>query len=292
MNSGQLSHLALRQPALTSSLQELDTCAHKRNHTRRYDDVKQLFSLRSASDNCADPRNISSVGETMSRGEVLVALRRQSGMSQGAAAAKAGVHISTVVRAEKDGRSDEETLEALAGVYGLTLPELYERIRTSRRPVIGGASKEVKHEADHLSLDVYDGYVKNDLPVIAEGEASPQGELFWDASEGRPLIEAEEWTSRPFDLKDPKAYAIKVRGDSMLPVFAPGMLLIVSPNAHVKAKQGDNAYVQLHSGERLIKRVRKQAGGWILESYNRAYDTRFVPVDEVGSVHRIVYAKF
>jgi transcriptional regulator with XRE-family HTH domain len=232
------------------------------------------------------------VPKSWTLGDTLRWLRDERDWSQKDLADRAGVGLRTVIRMEgKDGANYEMvSIEAVAGAFGLSAPALLAFTPFVARDA--GREVDPEHEADHLSLDVYDGYVKNDLPVIAEGEASFQGELFWDASEGRPLIEAEEWTSRPFDLKDPKAYAIKVRGDSMLPVFAPGMLLIVSPNAHVKAKQGDNAYVQLHSGERLIKRVRKQAGGWILESYNRAYDTRFVPVDEVGSVHRIVYAKF
>lgn len=234
-----------------------------------------------------DPRHV---------GRVVRSLRRAKGWSQMRLAQAAGLHLNTVSAYELEARPGTEraTLGKLATALGYTEGEVWAMV-----PLLDDegalplalAGRPPVAEAERLSLDVYDGYVKNDLPIIAEGEASPQGALFWDAAEGRPLIEADEWTSRPFDLKDPRAYAIKVRGDSMRPVFTPGMLLIVSPNAPVKAR-GDNAYVQLHNGERLVKYVRKQQGGWILESHNSAYDTRFVPTDEVGTLHRIVYAKF
>lgn len=64
---------------------------------------------------------------------------------------------------------------------------------------------------------------------------------------------------------------------------------IVSPNAVVKT--GACAYVELLSGERLIKRVHKQPGGWNLESLNTAHAPRFVRQDEIGVMHKIVYGR-
>jgi transcriptional regulator with XRE-family HTH domain len=221
-------------------------------------------------------------------GLVIRDARQKAGLMQAELAELAGVTGETISRIERGVVTPTvDTLVAISRAVGADEGEMLLAFVGLQEP--GRARSRV--EGERLPIDVYDGYIKHDIPVIAEGSASPQGELFWDIAEGKPLVEADDWTSRPFDLKDPNAYAVRVRGDSMTPVFHPGMLIIVSPNAPVKTK-GDNAYVQLHNGERLIKYVRKQKGGWILESHNRAYDTRFVAGDEVGSMHRVVYAKF
>lgn len=233
---------------------------------------------------CDNARQMAGALVGWTVGDVVRRLREQRGWSQSELAERAGVHKNSVGRIENhDGDPKEGTLRAIAGAFELELDRLYGMVPRPAPPA--------RQEAEPLDVDVYTGYVKDDLPVITEGDASPRGELLRDIEEGRALRDVEHWTSRPFDVRDQQAYAIKVRGDSMLPVFEPGMVLIVSPNTPVKVR-GDNAYVQLHNGERLVKRVRRQEGGWILESYNRAYETRFVPADEVGSVHRIVYAKF
>jgi phage repressor protein C with HTH and peptisase S24 domain len=75
----------------------------------------------------------------------------------------------------------------------------------------------------------------------------------------------------------------------MLPVFKPGMTLIVSPN--VPVNDGDEVYVQLLSGERLIKIARRVSDGWLLESTNPAYEPRFVQKSEVGAIHPVLYAR-
>ncbi len=54
---------------------------------------------------------------------------------------------------------------------------------------------------------------------------------------------------------------------------------------------GAFAYVELVSGERLIKRVHRQPGGWNLESLNAAHPPRFVQEAEVGIIHKIMYGR-
>lgn len=217
----------------------------------------------------------------MSRGEVIAALRQKHGISsQGKLGELAGLHLTTVARAENDGPSDDATLTAIARVFGMDLPDFYETVKRSRRATL---------EADRIDLDVAAGYKKEDIPVVAEGEASPQGALFWNVDEGKPLIEADEWMSRPGDVTDPRAYAVRVRGDSMVPAYYPGMRLIVTPNIPVKS--GHRVYVELHGGERLIKVARRLRNGWLLESLNPVYESREVSDEEVGTMHKIAYAK-
>lgn len=84
--------------------------------------------------------------------------------------------------------------------------------------------------------------------------------------------------SRPYDIKDPKAYGVKVVGDSMIPMFRPGRKVVVSPNLPVV--HGAPVYIQLLSGERLVK-IARRAPGWMLESINPAYEPQFVKKAEI-----------
>ena len=88
-----------------------------------------------------------------------------------------------------------------------------------------------------------------DIPVVAEGDTLPDGITWDERAQERP--EVLWWLSRPGDLDDPKAYGIQIRGDSMLPAYRPNMIAIVSPELEVRA--GDEVYVQLASGECLVR---------------------------------------
>lgn len=200
----------------------------------------------------------------------------------------------SVVSAWENGRRglpETPTLFRLAKALNTSIDELlagvdrgYDLIRHASTGVHGGALDDVEGEIEDVS-----GYQKFSIPVIAEGDASPEG-LFW-SDEGVKLIEAEEWMSRPNDpaVKDPRCYGVKVRGDSMEPVLRPGMKVIVSPNLAVG--DGDWGYVQLKNGERLIKLVHRHPAGYTLESLNRNYPARFVARDEVAQIHRIAYLR-
>lgn len=142
-------------------------------------------------------------------------------------------------------------------------------------------------EAVVMDDDVGAGYLRNDIPVIAEGDASPGPNLFWD-EEGLKS-DVEDRISRPYDVRDQRAYGVRVRGDSMVPRYRPGEVLVVSP--HTPVEDGDEVYVALLSGERLLKIARKSPGGWILESENRAYPARFVKKGEVGTMHPILWIR-
>lgn len=208
---------------------------------------------------------------------VLRARREERGWQQEELAEAAGIHPVTYSRIES-GRTTNtgvDTMEKLAKALGLSLAELYADIPNA--------------EAVRDGVDISDGYKPKSIPVVAEGEASPAGQVFWDAAAGTPLIDVEEWMSRPFDVTDPRAYGVRVRGDSMVPAYYPGMLLVVTPNTPVKS--GARVYVELHNGEHLVKVARRQAAGWILESLNPAYEPRYVADHEVATMHKIAYAR-
>jgi phage repressor protein C with HTH and peptisase S24 domain len=204
-------------------------------------------------------------------GDRIRSLREQKGWSQEFLGQRADLNKETVNRVELGANVRFDTYVKLAAALETSVAELF----AERDDVQPG------------TVDVAD-YVPDDLPVIAEGEASPQGALFWD-DEGRLLPRITDRISRPAGLRDPRAYGVRVRGDSMRPKYEPGDVLVVSPNLPVRT--GLRCYVELKTGERLVKQVRKTMGGWMLESINQAYEPREVRDDEIVVMHRILWAR-
>ena len=220
-------------------------------------------------------------------GDVVRKLRDRRAWTQDELASKAGINKETVVRFERgDGDFRSVTIRGIAAALETTVERIYASVGSDAMTGPIGASGE--HSVEPGTIDV-SGYRKDDLPVIAEGEANPQGHLLWP-DDGTIPSEVEDRITRPFDVKDPRAYGVKVRGDSMVPLYVPGAIVVVSPYDAVS--DGDRAYVQLLSGERLIKTVRKMpGGGWLLESFNPAYEPKMVEKSDVGAIHRIVWSR-
>lgn len=219
-------------------------------------------------------------------GDVIRKLRFERGWTIEELGERAGVNKATVSSIERgESNAREDTLARLAAAFGMTTAGIY---AATESPPKGNTG--VKPSVSNVEDGVIDvsHYTPNDIPVIAEGEASPQGTLFW-ASEGVLKNEVEDRISRPHDLADPRAFGVRVRGDSMLPVVKPGMVLIVSPNLPVI--DGEIVYVELLTGERLIKIARRVDGGWVLESANPAYSSRVVPANAIGAIFPVVYMK-
>lgn len=239
------------------------------------------------------PLAVASFGENLGR------IRREKGLTQDEVARRLGYVNQSQISAwerSKERLPAPETVARVAAAVGCTTADLlegvetpYDRLRASPSRVCeqGAQYAPLRHDVDDEFLDV-SGYRKDDIPVVAEGEACPQGELFW-AGEGKLKSDVEDRISRPYDVRDPKAYGVRVRGDSMMPAYKPGMVLVVSPNVPVKS--GDEVYVQLLNGERLLKVARKVPGGWMLESLNPAYEPRFVKRSEIGAMHPVLWAR-
>jgi len=224
-------------------------------------------------------------------GENLRRVREERGLSQKELAEKMGVGQGQLSNWESDRFGLPETGTVLRAAKALVCsvedllsgidPE-YAGHGTHTAGVIG------RGEAEPDFTDVSTGYKRDDIPMIAEGDASPQPGLFWE-EDGTLKSDIEDRISRPHDVTDPRAYGVKVRGDSMAPIYRPGMKLIVSPNT--PARDGDEVYVMLLNGERLLKIARKVPGGWMLESANPAYESRFVKKSEIGAMHPIIWSR-
>ena len=222
----------------------------------------------------------------VSLGQNIKRLRAAAGLStQRALADRLHVPQPQVSDWENDryGTLETHTLMKLAKVLRCSLDELlngvdpdYDQVREAR--------EATDFEPKRIDFGTDPTY---NIPVVAEGAATPAGVAWADGAP--PPGDIEGWIARPRDVADENAYAVRVRSDSMAPAYPPHTIAIVAPSRRVQ--DGDEAYVQLAPGERLIRLVRKTRGGYVLESYNHMYPARVVAQKDVLSMHVILYSR-
>jgi phage repressor protein C with HTH and peptisase S24 domain len=84
-------------------------------------------------------------------------------------------------------------------------------------------------------------------------------------------------------------YALQVQGDSMLPLYRDGDVLVVEPNAAIR--KGDRVVVRTTGGEVMAKvLVRRSVGGVELLSLNPEHPNREIPAGEIDFLARVVWA--
>ena len=122
------------------------------------------------------------------------------------------------------------------------------------------------------------------LPLIGYAQAGAAG-FFDDA--GYPV--GRGWDDIDFpDLRDPAAYALEVAGDSMMPVYRAGDVIVVSPAADIR--RGDRVVVKTRKGEVMAKQVLRQTAQKVeLGSLNPRHPTRSLEMSEVRWIARILW---
>ncbi|PDQ21495.1 DNA-binding protein [Mesorhizobium sanjuanii] len=154
-------------------------------------------------------------------------------------------------------------------------------------------------EATGASLDEFIGLVegrgkpgpgflpaqKSSVPLLGFAQAGAGG--FFDdagfpAGQGWDLIEIPARATET-------SYALQVQGDSMLPLYRNGDVLIVEPGA--ATRRGDRVVVKTNAGEVMAKVLDRQtAKSIVLVSLNPDHPDRDIPMRDVDWVARIVWA--
>ena len=124
------------------------------------------------------------------------------------------------------------------------------------------------------------------IPVIGYAQAGAEG-YFDDA--GYPV--GSGWDEVLFpDIGDPHAYAVEVSGDSMLPMYRDGDVLVVSPQAAENVRRGDRVVVRTTAGEVMVKELARISANRIeLKSLNAEHPDRMLKRDEVAWIARVVW---
>ena len=194
-------------------------------------------------------------------------LAARAGLSASGLAKRAGLDPTTFNKSKRvtpDGRarwpSTESVSKSLAAT-GATLDQFVALISDHARP-----SAE-------------------SVPLIGFAEAGAGG--YFDDS-GFPT--GKGWDAIPFPaVEDGHAYALEISGDSLLPAYRDGTIIIVSPAAPIR--RGDRVAAKTRDGEVTVKELkRKTAKTLELKSLNPEYADRTLAAEDVLWVARIVWA--
>ncbi|ANT49864.1 S24 family peptidase [Mesorhizobium amorphae] len=152
-------------------------------------------------------------------------------------------------------------------------------------------------EATGASLDEFTGLVEGrDKTGVAPAQRSSVPLLgFAQAGAGGFFDDAGYPAGQGWDLVELPAratatsYALKVQGDSMLPLYRNGDVLIVEPGA--ATRKGDRVVVKTAAGEVMAKVLdRHTTKSIVLISLNPEHPDRDIPMRDVEWVARIVWA--
>lgn len=127
--------------------------------------------------------------------------------------------------------------------------------------------------------------VKKTLPLIGSAQAGKAG--YFDGS-GVPI--GEGWDEIRFPaINDEHAYALEVSGDSMVPVYPDGTIVIVSPAASIR--RGDCVVIKTTDEAVTIGELKRRTARSVeLRSIDSARAERTLPVRDVLWIARVVWA--
>jgi phage repressor protein C with HTH and peptisase S24 domain len=123
------------------------------------------------------------------------------------------------------------------------------------------------------------------VPLLGLAQAGAGG--FFDDG-GFPAGQGWEEIAFPGPTDD-SAYALEVAGDSMLPLYRDGDVIIVSPSARIR--RGDRVVVKTIDGEVMAKILKKKTQSDIeLTSFNADHGERVVAIRDIDWMARILWA--
>lgn len=123
------------------------------------------------------------------------------------------------------------------------------------------------------------------IPLIGMAQAGGTHPFL---SDGVPAVNQIDEIYFP-DIRDDNAYALEISGDSMLPLYREGDVVIISPAAPVR--RGDRVVVRTRKGELLAKILSRQTNDAIeLKSMNSGFADRVLNTNEIAWVARVVWA--
>jgi phage repressor protein C with HTH and peptisase S24 domain len=90
-------------------------------------------------------------------------------------------------------------------------------------------------------------------------------------------------------ITDQNAYALEITGDSMMPIYREGDIIIVSPNTSLR--KGDRIVVKTRSGEVMAKVLQRQTAKHLeVTSINPEHEPKTIEMKDVDWVARIIWA--
>lgn len=217
-----------------------------------------------------------------------------------------GVYLTGARARLRDAREAKGmTPEQLAKAIGYSDAGMYRNIEEGRSQM--GEKMAIK-AAKILGIDVSELMAGSDHLI----DRSPSGGTFGAVPDIRlppgmtakfvPLLSLAEcgrnmtWTDEAyagegalvFDCKDPKAFAVKLSGDSMQPKYDAGETAIIYPS--FPPRNGDVVLARLdddHGGDVMVKLYQKSADVVTLSSYNPVYQPMSYPRESFALIYPV-----
>ncbi|MFZ2100625.1 MAG: helix-turn-helix transcriptional regulator [Oricola sp.] len=210
------------------------------------------------------------------------ALAERHDLSASGLAKRAGLDSTTFNKSKRfaaDGRPRWPSTESLAKIMDATGSSLDEFMALVR-------SEPARGEARMAPLARLGAISLSEVPLIGMAQAGAGG-YFDDA--GFPAGQGWDTVAFPGRDLDEGAYALEISGDSMLPLYREGDVIIVSPTAQVR--RGDRVVVKTRDGEVMAKTLLRRTPLVVeVESANPAHPPRTFPASEIEWMARIVWA--
>lgn len=125
------------------------------------------------------------------------------------------------------------------------------------------------------------------IPIIGFAQAGAAGyfdEDGYPAGNGWDEVRFPEFSS----TGDDPVYALEVSGDSMMPLFRSGDVLLIAPASPVR--RGDRVVVKTRKGEVMAKELARQTATRIeLKSLNPAHEDRTLSSSDIAWMGRIIW---
>jgi phage repressor protein C with HTH and peptisase S24 domain len=208
------------------------------------------------------------------------ALAARHGLSSSGLAKKAGLDptaFNPSKRHGSDGRPRWPSTESIAKILAATGESLEGFVGLARRQGRAAAKPAGGAEAPRAAF--------RPLPLLGFAQAGAGG--YFDDS-GFPVGQGWDEVTLP-GISDEEAYALRVSGDSMMPLYRDGDIIIVSPTAQVR--RGDRVVVRTRDGEVMAKVLKRRTQGEVeLASLNPEHPARTIPAADVEWTARILWA--
>jgi phage repressor protein C with HTH and peptisase S24 domain len=198
-------------------------------------------------------------------------LAERYGLTASGLARKAGLDPTTFNRSKRfssDGRPRWPSTESIAKILGATGCDLesFLGIAETTPPPRGGTFRQV--------------------PLIGMAQAGAGG--FFDDG-GFPAGQGWDEVSFPQLGRADGVYALEISGDSMMPLYREGDVIIVSPTA--VCRPGDRVVVRTEAGEVMAKVLARRTVETVeLVSLNTDHPDRILRADEIDWMARIIWA--
>jgi SOS-response transcriptional repressor LexA len=219
----------------------------------------------------SDKRKVEVVNKT---GQRIRALRKRLGITQAELAKRMGFVRNYISLIENGREPSHRFIGALELIEQAPTPHLeHESVvheGSSVYPHLESPGHAIGAEANFATVP---GVTMRVIPLLTWAQAGTT--QAWEE-----VYEHEGFVG--FNVDDPKAVAVQIRGDSMEPRFPQGTIAIVYPGS--QAKSGDLVIARLKDGTVLFKRLHVDGNQYTFISLNPIYPPRTVEKSKIEKV--------